>query len=112
MSQFMSAPTPLDRPQLDRLCTAIRGKLQFLDYLVRAAIDDAERYEAENDIGTRIFLRQLIEMHAASLATEGDSMREIAELCERLETFLHSEPAPSLVPVAAASASLRNGDAA
>ena len=68
-----------------KVCTSIRGKLQFMDYLVRAAIADVERYQAEHDAGTRIFLRQLIEMHASNLAVECENMRLVGELCGSLE---------------------------
>lgn len=94
MSHLMDASAPsLDRAQLDRLCTSIRGKLQFMDYLVRATVADLERYEAEPDVGTRLFLRQLIEMHASTLTVEGDNMRPLAEFCELLDTAL-GPPAP------------------
>ncbi len=95
-------PPSADLGQLDRLCTSIRGKLQFMDYLVRAAVADVERFEGENDPGTRIFLRQLIEMHASNLAVECENMRLMGELCSTLETAV----APS------ANLSFRNGDAA
>ncbi|MEW4570135.1 hypothetical protein AB1L88_19900 [Tautonia sp. JC769] len=78
--------------QLDRLCTSIRGKLQFMDYLVRAAVADVERFEGEADPGTRIFLRQLIEMHASNLAVECENMRLVGELCGSLESLVNSEP--------------------
>src|SRR3712207_7925967 len=57
-------------------------------------------FQAESDAGTRIFLRQLIEMHASNLAVECDNMRLMGELCSTLETALGQAPAP-----------LRNGDA-
>ena len=59
MSQVTAAPETTETSQLSRLCVSIRGKLQFLDYLVRAAVADAERYQDETDPGTRIFIRQL-----------------------------------------------------
>jgi hypothetical protein len=70
---------------LSRICTSIRGKLQFMDYLVRAAVADYERYEAETDPGAKIFLRQLIEMHASNLAIEAENMRLVSEFCNTLE---------------------------
>jgi hypothetical protein len=73
------------RGQLEKLFTSVRGKLQFMDYLVRAAVADLERYEAEADPGTRIFLRQLIEMHASNLALESENMRLVDELCHSLD---------------------------
>ena len=86
MSPLATSPHPTERAQLDKLCTSVRGKLQFMDYLVRAAIADVERYQGESDAGTRIFLRQLIEMHASNLAVECDNMRLVGELCSSLET--------------------------
>ena len=84
--------TQTDRAQLEKLCTSIRGKLQFMDYLVRAAVADVDRYDHENDQGTRIFLRQLIEMHSSNLALECDNMRLVGELCHSLESAVHEEP--------------------
>ena len=101
MSQLTASPPSLEQAQLEKLCTSIRGKLQFMDYLVRAAVADVDRFQAESDAGTRIFLRQLIEMHASNLAVECDNMRLMGELCSTLETALGQAPAP-----------LRNGDAA
>lgn len=80
----MDAPPRVERAHLDRICTSIRGKLQFMDYLVRAAAADVERFQAEGDSGTQIFLKQLIEMHATTLAQECDNMRQLAELCGQL----------------------------
>ena len=54
MSQLTAAPESARKTELSRLCVAIRGKLQFMDYLVRAAVADAERYHGEADPGTRI----------------------------------------------------------
>jgi hypothetical protein len=86
MSQLTSEPETTEQSQLARLSVSIRGKLQFMDYLIRAALADAERYQAENDPGTRIFIRQLVEMHAANLRLESQNMRLVAEVCEALET--------------------------
>ena len=107
MSQALSAP-PLrsERHQLDKLCTSIRGKLQFMDYLVRAAVADVDRFDGESDAGTRIFLRQLIEMHAASLSVECENMRLMGELCHTLEESVSAAPGPGF------ASSLCNGDAA
>ena len=102
MSQLTAAPPRADRTQLDKLCVSIRGKLQFMDYLVRAAVADVDRFQAEGDAGTRIFLRQLIEMHASNLAVECENMRLMGELCSSLEAAVGN----------AAPTSLRNGDAA
>ena len=77
-----------ERQQLEKLCSSIRGKLQFMDYLVRAAVADVDRFQAEEDAGTRIFLRQLIEMHAANLSVESENMRLMGELCSSLETAI------------------------
>ncbi len=80
--------SPVDRAQLERLSTAIRGKLQFMDYLVRAAVADVDRFNSEPDLGTRNFLRQLVEMHASNLALETDNMRLVEELCAAIESAL------------------------
>ncbi len=85
MSQLTAYQTA-DRAQIDKLCMSVRGKLQFMDYLVRAAVADVDRFQGESDAGTRIFLRQLIEMHASNLAAECENMRLLGELCSSLET--------------------------
>lgn len=85
MSQLTSSSPRSERAQLEKLCTSIRGKLQFMDYLVRAAVADVDRFDGEADPGTRIFLRQLIEMHSSNLAVECENMRLIGELCHSLE---------------------------
>jgi len=94
MSQLVTSPPASGRAQLDKLCTSVRGKLQFMDYLVRAAVADVERYEGEADAGTRIFLRQLIEMHASNLAVECENMRLVGELCNTLESAVTATPGP------------------
>jgi hypothetical protein len=88
MSQLTSEPETTDQSQLSKLCVSIRGKLQFMDYLVRAALADAERYQAESDPGTRIFIRQLVEMHAANLRQESQNMRLIGEVCASFEMMV------------------------
>ena len=88
MSQLTREPETADQAQLSRLCVAIRGKLQFMDYLVRAALADADRYQAENDPGTRIFIRQLVEMHTANLRQESQNMRLVADVCAAFETIV------------------------
>jgi hypothetical protein len=104
MSQRTTAPRA-DRMPLDKLCTAIRGKLQFMDYLVRAAVADVQRLQTEDDPGTRIFLRQLVEMHAQNLAIESENMRLIGELSNALESAMLADgPTGPL--------GLQNGDAA
>jgi hypothetical protein len=85
MSQLTTAAQRTDRSSLGKLCTAIRGKLQFMDYLVRAAAADVDRLENEDDPGTRIFLRQLVEMHAQNLAIECENMSVMSEFCHSLE---------------------------
>src|SRR5215207_2137446 len=92
MSPLTASPPALEHAQLEKLCTSIRGKLQFMDYLVRAAVADVDRFEAESDAGTRIFLRQLVEMHASNLALECENMRLVGELCSSLESALNPEP--------------------
>jgi hypothetical protein len=94
MTQLTAAPESTDRSQLSRLSTSIRGKLQFMDYLVRAAVADVERFQDETDPGTRIFIKQLVEMHTASLRLESQNMRMIGDLCNALETIV-SSPAGS-----------------
>jgi hypothetical protein len=59
-----------------------------MDYLVRAAVADAERFRDESDPGTRIFIRQLVEMHAANLRQESQNMRLIGDLCGALESLV------------------------
>jgi hypothetical protein len=102
MSQLTASPQVSDTAHLEKLCTSIRGKLQFMDYLVRAAVADVDRFQEEPDAGTRIFIRQLIEMHASNLATESRNMSLIAELCSSLEDFVRPSP----------SSFQQNGDAA
>jgi len=100
MSQLTTAPETSELNQLARLSVSIRGKLQFMDYLVRAAVADVDRFHEETDAGTRIFIRQLIEMHASNLSVESENMRLIGELCNALESEISDEtPDP-----------LRNGD--
>jgi len=94
MSQLTAAAESTDRTQLSRLSTSIRGKLQFMDYLVRAAVADVERFQDENDPGTRIFIKQLVEMHTANLRLESQNLRMISDLCNVLEAFV-STPAGS-----------------
>jgi hypothetical protein len=101
MSQLTTVPESSELAQLTKLSVSIRGKLQFMDYLVRAAVADVDRFHEEPDAGTRIFIRQLIEMHASNLAVEGENMRLIADLCQALEAAVQE----------GAHDSLRNGDA-
>ena len=88
MSQLTSEPETAEQTQLAKLCVSIRGKLQFMDYLVRAALADADRYQAESDPGTRIFIRQLVEMHAANLRQESQNMRLVGDVCAALEAIV------------------------
>ena len=90
-----------EHQQLEKLCVSIRGKLQFMDYLVRAAVADVDRFQEETDAGTRIFIRQLIEMHASNLSLESENMRLVNDFCSALEAALNGEPE-----------ALHNGDAA
>lgn len=92
MSQLTADPRVNDQVQLEKLCVAIRGKLQFMDYLVRAALADVDRFHDETDPGTRIFIRQLIEMHASNLTLESDNMRLVSEFCNALENALSNSP--------------------
>ena len=93
MSQVTTTPRMTDQANLEKLCVAIRGKLQFMDYLVRAALADVERFQEETDAGTRIFIRQLIEMHASNLSTESDTMDSVNDFCVALEGLLNHSPA-------------------
>lgn len=88
MSQLTAAPETTDHTQLSRLSTSIRGKLQFMDYLVRAAVADVERFREENDPGTRIFIKQLVEMHTANLRMESQNMRVVGDLCNLLDSLV------------------------
>ncbi len=94
MSQHTATAEYTDRTQLTRLSPSIRGKLQFLDYLVRAAVADVERFQGENDPGTRIFIKQLVEMHTANLRLESQNLRTVSDLCNVLEAIV-STPAGS-----------------
>ena len=94
MSHRTASAEVADHHQLEKLCSSIRGKLQFMDYLVRAAVADVARYHDEDDPGTRIFIRQLIEMHASNLAVECENMRLVGELCHSLEAAVSTGPAP------------------
>jgi hypothetical protein len=95
MSPLTAELRAIDQSQVERLCTSIRGKLQFMDYLVRAALADVERFQDETDAGTRIFIRQLVEMHASNLALEAENMRLVNDFCAALESAM-SGPAPSV----------------
>lgn len=88
MSQLIAEHRAAESQQLEKLCVSIRGKLQFMDYLVRAALADVDRYQDESDPGTRIFIRQLIEMHAANLSGESESMRLVGDFRGALESAL------------------------
>ena len=90
MAQLTAAVESTDRTQLSRLSTSIRGKLQFMDYLVRAAVADVERFQDENDPGTRIFIKQLVEMHTANLRLESQNLRTISDLCDTLEAIVNT----------------------
>jgi len=94
MSQLTSPRESTEQSQLSRLCVSIRGKLQFMDYLVRAALADAGRYQDEDDPGTRIFIRQLVEMHAANLRLESQNTRLVGELCAVLESMVEAQAEP------------------
>jgi hypothetical protein len=102
MSQLTTAPETSELNQVTKLSVSIRGKLQFMDYLVRAAVADVDRYHEETDAGTRIFIRQLIEMHASNLSVESENMRLVGELCSALEAVINDASTDSHP--------LRNGD--
>ena len=109
MSQLTATSSSMDLGQLEKLGVSIRGKLQFMDYLVRAAVADVDRFQGESDAGTRIFLRQLIEMHAANLSVECENMRLMGDLCHSLEDAVGSSGSSQAQGFAS---TLRNGDAA
>ena len=90
MPQLTSEPDTAEQVTTFQAQRIIRGKLQFMDYLVRAALADAQRYQDENDPGTRIFIRQLVEMHAANLRLESQNMRLVGDLCTALESMVDS----------------------
>jgi hypothetical protein len=92
MSQLTVAPETTEHTQLSRLSVSIRGKLQFMDYLVRAAVADVERFQDETDPGTRIFIKQLVEMHTASLRHESQNIRMIGDLCNVLDALVNTSP--------------------
>ena len=92
MSQLTVAPEASEQTQLSRLSVSIRGKLQFMDYLVRAAVADADRFQDETDTGTRIFIKQLVEMHAANLKLESQNMRLVDDLCAALGSLVDASP--------------------
>jgi len=94
MSQLTSAPETVEQAQLTRLGVSIRGKLQFMDYLIRAALADAQRYQDESDPGTRIFIRQLVEMHTANLRIESQNLHLTGELCAALEAMVDAGSDP------------------
>src|SRR4029077_10137857 len=91
MSQLTTAPETSELTHLNKLSVSIRGKLQFMDYLVRAAVADVDRFHEETDAGTRIFIRQLIEMHASNLVSECDNMRIVGDFRGQLDHALDGE---------------------
>lgn len=93
MTQLIAPPAAAGSTTLAGLSVSIRGKLQFLDYLVRAAVADVERFQDESDPGTRIFIKQLVEMHTANLRQESGRMDTIAELCDMLDAIVQSPDA-------------------
>ncbi len=101
MSPLTATSSFVEAGQLEKLAVSIRGKLQFMDYLVRAALADVERFHEETDAGTRIFIEQLIEMHATNLTSEGETMGLVNDFCAALGTALQDHPS-----------SLQDGDAA
>lgn len=66
-----------------------------MDYLVRAAVADVERFQDETDPGTRIFIKQLVEMHTASLRLESQNMQTISDLCDVLESIVNAPATPA-----------------
>ncbi|WP_337175508.1 hypothetical protein [Paludisphaera sp.] len=98
MTQLTAPPAASRGATLPGLSTSIRGKLQFLDYLVRAAVADVERFQDETDPGTRIFIKQLVEMHTANLRQESGRMDSISELCDMLDAMVQSPDAAPEFP--------------
>lgn len=96
MTQLSAPPAASGGATLAGLSVSIRGKLQFLDYLVRAAVADVERFQDETDPGTRIFIKQLVEMHTANLRQESRHMDSIADLCDMLDAMVQSPEAPAI----------------
>lgn len=94
----LTAPPASGGATLAGLSTSIRGKLQFLDYLVRAAVADVERFQDETDPGTRIFIKQLVEMHTANLRQESGRMDSIAELCDMLDAMVQTPDTAASFP--------------
>ncbi len=90
MTQLTAPPEVMDGTQLSKLSVSIRGKLQFMDYLVRAAVADVERFQDEPDPGTRIFIKQLVEMHTANLRQESQNLRAIVDLCNTLDAMVQT----------------------
>lgn len=95
MTQLTIAPENTEQAQLSRLSASIRGKLQFMDYLVRAAVADVERYRDETDPGTRIFIKQIVEMHTSSLRSESQNLRIVGDLCNLLEAMVNDSNSSS-----------------
>ena len=62
---------------------------------VRAAVADVERFQDETDPGTRIFIKQLVEMHTASLRQESQNMRVMSDLCNTLESLVSAPAGPN-----------------
>ena len=94
MSQLTAPPEAAGSATLSRLSVSIRGKLQFMDYLVRAAVADVERFQDESDPGTRIFIKQLVEMHTANLRQESQNMQSIGDLCDKLDAMVQTTDHP------------------
>jgi len=94
MSQLTAPPETAGSAQLSKIAVSIRGKLQFMDYLVRAAVADVERFQGETDPGTRIFIKQLVEMHAANLRGESESMEAVGDLCDLLDGLVRAFQEP------------------
>ena len=49
---------------------------------------DVERFQDETDPGTRIFIKQLVEMHTANLRQESQHMQAIGDLCDMLDAMV------------------------
>lgn len=98
MTQLTAPPAAPGSATLSGLSVTIRGRLQFLDYLVRAAVADVERFQDETDPGTRIFIKQLVEMHTANLRQESRHMDTIGDLCDMLDAMVQSPESPGAYP--------------
>jgi len=91
MSQLTHEVAQKSKNELEKMAVTIRGKLQFMDYLVWNALSDLDRFNEEEDPGAKAFLRQLVEMHTSNLVVESENMGLLSELCENLESIVSNQ---------------------